>query len=202
MRSFFHTTRKAQEGGFTIVEVLVALTLFSIAVAGVITAAVQGGINISAAQNTMTSSYLAQEGIELMRAKRDSYVLSDSTSYDSGWNAFVSGATTACSSAGPCDVDVSDTTTPMPSGVVLGLGYVPCAATCVLKYDSNGYYSHAASGTPTKFSRRITVVGFTSGTATVPKEIQITVTVTWTQGLSTQSVSETESMFDWYTPSP
>ena len=194
MRSFSTTTEK--EKGFTIVEVLIALTLFSIAVAGVITAAVQGGINVASAQNRMTANYLAQEGIELMRAKRDSYVVSNSTGYDAGWADFAA-ATTTCSVATPCDIDVSDTTTTIPSsGAALGLQFVPCVSICPLKLDSSGYYSHsAAATTASRFTRKLTVTPFPT---TSPSELQITSTVTWVEGSATQSITESESMFDWY----
>ena len=143
----------------------------------------------------MTANYLAQEGIELMRDKRDSYVVSSPTSYDSGWSDFISATLPTCSVATPCDVDVSDTTTVLPfTGAPLGLQYVPCVSACVLNYDSNGYYSHAA-GTPTLYTRKITVVPYPTVT---PDEVIVTSTVTWNQGSALQSVSQNESMFDWY----
>ena len=198
MRTFLqNTTKQNTSGGFTIVEVLVALTIFSIAVAGVITAAVQGGINVNAARNRMSATYLAQEGIELMRAKRDSYTISAAT-YDAGWNAFVTDAAAACSTSGPCDLDVADISTPIPgASASYGFRFLPCSGSCVLNYDSSslphGYYSHDSTGTPSQFSRRITVVVLSSN-----KEIQVTSTVTWSEGGSTQTVSESESLFDWY----
>ena len=201
MRSFFTISGKQSERGFTIVEVLVALTIFSIAVAGVITAAVQGGINVTAAQNKMTASYLAQEGIELMRAKRDSYVVA-AASYGAGWSSFVNATMTSCNFSGPCDIDVSDTTSTIPgsTGSALGLGYVPCSGSCVLNYSSSGFYSHASSSTASQFTRRLTVVPLPSSTA--PTEMEVTSTVTWGQGSTTQSIAMSESIFNWYGTSP
>ena len=199
MHSHSHTTRGA-EAGFTILEVLIALTIFTIAVTGVITAAVQGGINVTAAQTRMTASYLADEGIELMRAKRDSYVLANGSGYNAGWAAFVGDTLTGCQSSGPCDIDLSDTTSVVPgTSAVLGLAYVPCGEACVLNYDSNGYYSHQSTGSPSRYTRRITVSTPPPPTgSTVPTELDVTSTVTWTQGSSTQSIVMNESLFDWY----
>lgn len=180
-------------------EVLVAIAIFSLAVTGVIAAATQGGININSAKNRLTANYLAQEGIELMRAKRDSYVLANPTSFAEGWASFAVEAATNCSAAGPCDVDIADTTTPVTgTSTPLGLRFIPCTASCVLNYDGattgKGFYSHGV-GTPTAFTRRITVVGFPPVS---PNELEVTSTVTWTEGLSQQSVVVSESIFNWY----
>jgi prepilin-type N-terminal cleavage/methylation domain-containing protein len=190
---------KKTERGFTMVEVLVAVTLFSIAVAGVITAAVQGGININYAKFRLTANYLAQEGIELMRAKRDSYVIDNSTDFETGWNTFATEALSNCTLAGPCDIDVTDVSTPVVGGTApLGLRYVPCVAGCSITYESGvsglGYYGHSSLGTPTPFTRRITVATFPSS----PNELEITSTVTWLEGTNTQSVTISESLFNWY----
>ena len=195
--SFFKTNTH-KEKGFTMVEVLVAVTLFSIAVAGVITAAVQGGININYAKMRLTANYLAQEGIELMRAKRDSYVIDNSTDFTSGWNAFATEALANCTSAGPCDIDVADTSTTIVGGSApLGLRYIPCVSGCQITYEGGsglGYFSHSSLGTPTQYTRRLTVVTFPLS----PDELQVTSTVTWQEGTSTQSVIVSESLFNWY----
>lgn len=192
--------KQQSERGFTIVEVLVAITIFSIAVAGVITASAQGGINVNAARNRLTATYLAQEGVELMRAKRDSYVISAST-YTAGWATFVADATAACTNVGPCDIDVSDTTTTVPgTSAAYGFRFITCASSsCVLSRDTStsafGYYAHG-SGTPTMYTRRITVVPLPNMTA--PNELEITSTVSWNEGTAAQSITVNESVFNWY----
>lgn len=195
--SFFKKNTRTEKG-FTMVEVLVAITLFSIAVAGVITAAVQGGININYAKMRLTANYLAQEGVELMRAKRDSYVLDNSTDFETGWSTFVTEALTNCTSGGPCDIDVADTSTTIVGGSApLGLRYIPCASGCQITYEGGsglGYFSHSSLGTPTPYTRRLTVVTFPFS----PNELEVTSTVTWQEGTSTQSVIVSESLFNWY----
>ncbi len=199
MSIFSKTKQNTKEKGFTMVEVLVAITLFSIAVAGVITAAVQGGININYAKMRLTANYLAQEGIELMRAKRDSYVIDNSTDAATGWSTFATEALTNCTAAGPCDIDISDTSTTVLGGsAALGLRYIPCVAGCEITYEGTagalGYYSHSSLGTPTPYTRRITVAPYPLS----PNELQITSTVTWLEGTSQQSVIVSESLFNWY----
>ncbi|MEI6316195.1 MAG: prepilin-type N-terminal cleavage/methylation domain-containing protein [bacterium] len=195
MNIFFTKNKKriSKEAGFTLTEVLVALTLFAFAITGVITAAVKSGININSAKNRLTANYLAQEGVELVRAKRDSYVLSSDT-YVHGWQNFAADVTSSCT--GPCDVDVNSLANLVPTS---GGGFYSCVpqSVCNLSYSSDGFYIHG-TGTSTPFNRELIITPFTSPGETVPHELEITSTVTWQEGLSTQSLSMNESLFNWY----
>ena len=183
--------------GFTLVEVLIAITIFTIAITGVITVAARGGLNINSSKNRLTANYLAQEGIELVRAKRDSYVLSDSTSYADGWNAFALSLTGSCT--GPCGIDSNSMYNLGPTGP----GFISCASSglgtspCALFYNSDGFYVHGGVGTPTPFTRQLTIAPYFTGTSTT--ELEITSTVTWNEGSVTKAISMNESLFNWYT---
>jgi len=196
MKNFLQQIKQnnKKESGFTLIEVLVALTLFAFAITGVITIAVQNGINVNSAKNRLEANYLAQEGIELMRAKRDSYVLSGS-SYLQGWQNFAADVTSACT--GPCDVDVNSLANLVPTS---GGGFYSCvpSSVCNLSYSTDGFYIHG-TGASTPFNRELTITPFTSPGASFPNELQITSTVTWNEGFTTQSLSMSESLFNWYT---
>ena len=200
MKIFFNKNKEViskerkNEKGFTLIEVLVALTLFAFAITGVITAAVKSGININSAKNRLTANYLAQEGIELMRAKRDSYVLSSDT-FTHGWQDFSADVTSNCT--GPCDVDVNSLANLVSTS---GGGFYSCVpqTACNLNYSSDGFYIHGI-GTLTPFNRELIVTPFVSSGETFPHELEITSTVTWKEGLTTQSLSMNESLFNWYT---
>ena len=186
--------------GFTLVEVLIATAIFAIAITGIITVSVQGSMNVNSAKNRVTANYLAQEGIELVRANRDSYVLSDPTSYQDGWNAFVASLNEDCT--GPCGIDVGALSNLGPSGT----GYISCVpggggspAPCLLMYNSDGFYVYGTSGTPTPFTREITFTPYYAPSApSQVVELEITSTVTWMEGSTMQSVALNESLFDWY----
>ena len=83
--------------GFTLVEALVAVTIITLSVAGPLFTANRA---IVAAQNTrlqLTASYLAQEGVEYVRAMRDDAYLAryrqggTNVSGDA-WNEFLNGS--------------------------------------------------------------------------------------------------------------
>jgi prepilin-type N-terminal cleavage/methylation domain-containing protein len=202
MKSQEYKNKKAKSAGFTIIETLVALTIFSIAITGVITVAARGGINTNIAKNRLTATYLADEGVELMRAMRDTRVLQQGTpaSFTGGWLQFVTTSTADCTVAFPCDIDGANilALTPFPQ---FGNFRYPCSTTftgisgsyCPLFYDPvTGFYNNLASGTPTAFSRSLVVtpIGF--------DEVQVTSTVVWREGQTMKSLSQTENMFDWY----
>lgn len=181
--------------GFSLVEVLIALSIFSIAVTGIITVSTQGGIGINADKNRLTANYLAQEGIELMRAKRDSYVLSGTT-YLSGWQNFVTDVSAACEKS--CDLDVNSLSNMVPSSGQNVFYSCVVASNCNLSYSTDGFYIHG-TGSPTPFNRQLTFVVFNPSGGT-PSEMEVTSTVYWKEGYITRSISMNESLFNWYTP--
>ncbi len=181
--------------GFTLVEVLVAISLFSIAITGVITAASIGGANINSSKNRLIANYLAQEDIEIVRAKRDSYVLSNTTSYESGWQAFTIAVASGCPSV--CDLDYNNLNDLVPS---TGWGFFLDSSTTGaynLNYNSDGFYTHGA-GNSTPFNRTLTIHPVTPQGLTFPTELQITSTVAWKEGSTLKTLELNESLFDWY----
>jgi prepilin-type N-terminal cleavage/methylation domain-containing protein len=191
--------KNTRERGFTIVEVLISLTIFSIAVAGVITIAVQGGLNVNASKLRVTATYLADEGVELMRAMRDTTVLSTvlasgAGSEGAGWASFTGTfGGTVCTAGSPCDIDPTILSTPFPSTT----NVVACASSgfCPLYYvPATGHYSDTApSGTAASpYSRQIVVSSLT------PDEVQVVVRVRYLEGTTMQTVTQTENLFNWY----
>lgn len=199
-----NTKHKTQSAGFTIIETLISLTIFSMALTGLITVAAKGSYNINAARDRLTATYLADEGIELMRAMRDTAVLESGSpsALTAGWLRFVSTAVADCTTASPCDID----------GANFG-GYYPypkfsnftkpCTFTvsgvsgsyCPLYYDNaTGFYNDQGIGTRTAYSRSLVIDWSPSD----PSEIKVTSTVIWREGSVYKNIVQTESMFNWY----
>ena len=190
-----------KEQGFTIVEVLIALTIFSIAVTGVITVAAQSGVSISKARNKLAADYLASEGLEAVRALRDSSVLANpGTESTTGWSSFRS-AVSGCTVTSPCDVDVvtegsfpalASLSTSCPTSLPL--------PGCSLYITMDGFYSNrndTGRDPLSPYTREITTRVLPSG-----DEIEITATVRWLEGTSLQASTVTESLFNWYPDAP
>lgn len=195
-------TCKNKEYGFTLVEVLISLTIFSIAVAGVITVAIQGSSNVNAARNKVEASYLADEGIELMRGMRDTAVVNAVASggtEDDGWLAFISPAYAGLCATAPCDIDPTNNSgvDPYPSASSISDCSSYPGSMCPLYYiPSTGYYTSVVTMpglSPSVFKRTIQI-----DTTLGPNQVRITSKVEWTEGLTNPSVTQTEVLFNWY----
>lgn len=74
-------------GGFTLVETLVSISIFTMSILGLMTVLSQGIVDIGYAKKKIMAGYLAQEGIEYVRNMRDTYVLYTPLT---GWGTFKS----------------------------------------------------------------------------------------------------------------
>jgi Tfp pilus assembly protein PilV len=75
--------------GFTLVETLVSISIFTVSILGLLSILSQGISDTGYAKQKMIAAYLAQEGIEYVRNMRDTYVLYDSVDAQTGWNKFI-----------------------------------------------------------------------------------------------------------------
>ncbi len=74
---------------FTLVETLVAISIFTMSILGMISILASGVSDISYAKQKIVASYLAQEGIECVRNIRDNYILYTDTIPAQNWSNFV-----------------------------------------------------------------------------------------------------------------
>ena len=187
--------------GFTLVETLVAISIFSVSVLALISIISQGITNTSYAKSKIIAGYLAQEGIETMRNMRDTYVLYDSTidpvngSPSNGWAKFMTKLTNAaalCNTTNGCYFDSRNLDPSNHTQPVLSVSVAACNASCPdLLYNSmTGIYGYA-SGNDSGFNRKIQV---TQVSADQRKVYSI---VSWKQGSSSYNISFAENFFNW-----
>ncbi|MFH1201091.1 MAG: prepilin-type N-terminal cleavage/methylation domain-containing protein [bacterium] len=74
-------------GGFTLVETLVAVSIFSMSILGLMSILASGISDTNYVKQKIAASYLAQEGIEYVRNIRDTNVIS-AVDGQTGWNTF------------------------------------------------------------------------------------------------------------------
>lgn len=142
----------SQQKGYSLVEVLVAVSILLIAIVGPLTIASKGLKNASSAKSQNTAFFLAQEGLEaVVKAREDnalkvftgggSDVWDEVEALDGGDN------NNLCTEADPCGVDVAN-----------DMSLFQCSSgTCDLYlYDTGrARYSHTVGGTATNFHREI-----------------------------------------------
>jgi len=179
--------------GFTLVETMIAVTILTLSISGPLLGASRALVLAEISKDQLTASYLAQEGIEYVRAMRDDAYL---RSYQAGgtdvsgaaWTDFTSGASawsiTQCI-ATECTLDP---TRAMGYGATSAL--VAYSGDAPL-YVSNGIYTQQQLGTKTEFTRtvRATVVG--------ADEVSITSAVSWSFHNVTYSISAVDHLTSW-----
>jgi prepilin-type N-terminal cleavage/methylation domain-containing protein len=178
-----------KEKGFTLIETLVAITIFTVSITALISISAKGVFDANFAKNKLTASYLAQEGIELARNYADSRSLGGVSIADS--------MNDICSGQGfPCDVQVDVLSYDPQSS---GGGFIPCSGgdeftgCSYLWYGSDGFYTYQVMGDNSIFSRKITI-----SKLELPDEgYKIKSEVGWKQGEVQKDISFIIFLYDW-----
>jgi prepilin-type N-terminal cleavage/methylation domain-containing protein len=168
--------------GFTLIETMVAVFLLATAIAGPITIAAKAVISTTVARNQIVAFFLAQDGVEYVRYKRDSNKLAKV-----GWTTGL-GSCTSTTGATLCTVDsVTDTVAACTSNICSNLYYDATA----------GSYGYDVSKAPTIFKRTVSIKNDPSGTT--PYEALVTVTVSWSDvaGVVHAPAVVREYIYDW-----
>ncbi len=200
MKLFFkknNSWRKSPDcttGGFTLVETLVAISIFTMSILASMVILAGGISNTTSAKQKIIGAYLGQEGIEYIHNLRDTYMLFDPLGGQSGWTAFKNKlASGGCNQSNGCYFDDQNLDYSNQSQPITGITIVGCGSSCtpLLYNSSTGRYNYVVGGTASGFTRKIE-------TATIGNdELKVTSTVSWRQGSNTASVTFSENLFDW-----
>ena len=164
---------------FTLIETFVAITVLLISLAGPLSIAAQALKSAYYARDEITAFYLAQEGIEYVRAVRDQNYLTSA--------AWLTGLDPACVAPNTCEVDF-----PHFWSQTCGGGSAACGP---LVIDANGLFEYQiqANTTPSLFTRTLTI----TTVAGAPDERSVTVTVSWVSAGINRSFQLSERLFNW-----
>lgn len=177
---------KRLEQGFSLMEIIVVIFIISFGMIGVLSLVIQniqvGSIN----KNMLIASHLAQEGIELVRNKRDNNWMSSTSDWELGDGL---DPNTDMVQDGDYAIDYT------------GLGILDVDnindAEARLYIDPDGFYRHYSvpgTATSTEFYRMITVDTDTSNASTTVRSL-----IQWkARGNTYQYVAETV-LYDWMT---
>ena len=160
--------------GFTLIETLVAITILLISLAGPLTLAAQALKSAYYARDGITAFYLAQEGLEYVRAIRDqNYLASPQQPWLTGIDDCVGVS---------CQVDFLN----------FSHSVCPGNACSALLVDSNGFFN-AQNGASSNFTRSLTL----SPVAGTSDEVTAGVTVSWVSAGISRSFTLSEDLFNW-----
>lgn len=181
--------------GFTLIEALVAVSIFTGAILGMMGVLTDNLSDITYAKRKVEATYLAQEGIEYFRNMRDTFVLYQDAN-NNGWNDFLVKIIDCEKTQGNpgCyfkdEMDYTNNTSPItgPDLVIL-----PCpGGVCEpLSYNASlGAYDYSGL-TNSGFTRKINTVVLND------HEIGVYSTVSFTYAGKTTEVVFSENLFDW-----
>jgi prepilin-type N-terminal cleavage/methylation domain-containing protein len=176
--------------GFTLIETLVSLLIFSVSIVALISITADGVADTNFAKKKQGAYLLAQEGVELVRFYRD-------TSQRFGpdtWEDFVAGIGTACFGLDGCIIDAHS----LAQNSSLGLALEACdpnlGGCSNLKINpNNGFYDYNSdpNSIDSIYNRKITMEEISS------KEVRVSVTVSWDHGGDEFSIEVGEVLTSW-----
>lgn len=173
------------KNSFTILEVILAITVLTIAVSGSFILIIQTIGSISVIQSRLIASYLVQEGLEISRNIRDSNWLKNQD-----WDQNLE--------AGDWEGDyLTLTSCPPPCQYDNGLRF--------LGIDGNGFYSYNyASGNEAIFKRKITFSDkedldkdLEKDPEEKPDRLKVSVEVFWREKGQIRSLVAQEYLYNW-----
>lgn len=171
-------TRQNNNQGFTLVETLVAVFIFSTALVSLLTIASRGIQANASADLNIAAQYLAQEGIELALHTRNSNYIAG-FGWDSGFDA------SRCSTA--CYVSYN----PLPE-------FIACTGNCPVVQDNGVILGNGqpfvGGSNDTPFIRAIFVDNFARA------GVQIVSRVEWQERGIPRSVEYTTTLYEWFPP--
>jgi prepilin-type N-terminal cleavage/methylation domain-containing protein len=189
-----------KEKGFTMIELIISIFILSVAIVGIFSAFIMVTILTSNTADRLTATYLAQEGMEIVRNIRDSNWLNMDTclgttcdyKWDDGFSSCLSG----------CKMDYTTTS----------YFVAPSSSGDYLYIDTDGFYSYKSGGTKTKFQRKITITPVTDVDGKSDHIIKVAVQTSWDEKAnifnhqgkpadtcgSSNCVITDETLYNWY----
>lgn len=185
--------KNKNNSGFTLVETLVAISIFSVSIVALMSVLANGISDTNYAKDKRIATFLAEEGIEYVRNIRDTYVNYSDTP-DIGWTNFLTKAQLKCKDG--CSFNDSlgsfDITSLEGSSAI----FSACDVGCSLFFNViTGVYSYnqLLGGVNSGFVRKITI----NQTLNNPKEIKVTSTVSWSKGTVPYSITFSNNLSQW-----
>lgn len=208
-------TRNTTTNGYSLVEVLVSISVLLIAIVGPMTIAAQGIKSSAFALEQNTAFFLAQEGIEIVYTLRDGQALTEYDSIFSGapseqswdWIDDLESAVSSCdvSASSGCSfgIDYSDDNESLANAVTSDTCVGNNESQCLLYKDTtnnNSIYSHNVDADKeSPYTRIVTITELSSDA------VQVDVEVSWESSVfsnATQRVKASTILYDTTTSIP
>ncbi len=177
----YTTTKKS---GFTLVEILVAISILSIAILATFTAVSQSLKATNFSEDQIVAYHLADEALEYVRNKRDSNAIQHIIALGSGGTyGWLTGISDRCVTTA-CYVDVPNNNT------ITACSGNTASCPALLYNSTTGLYQYTTGGT-TMYKRSVVLTMLNT------TEASIVVTVSWTSQNISKSYTQTLVLKNW-----
>lgn len=168
--------------GFTLLEVMVAISVMTLAVTGSFILIQQTLVAVSLGQSKLIASYLAQEGFEIVRNIRDSNWLEQRYYSTVSWDDGISNLL----SEGQSRDYIADYQSPE----LIPLSETEPFLNLYEDLDGNYFYSYSP-GQPTVFKRKISITKINND------KIKVEILVEWSERGRNHNFSAQEYLYNW-----
>ena len=195
-RKIFKNKYLRRNSGFTLVETLIAVSIFTVSILGLLVTLSGGLADTGYAKKKIAAAYLAQEGVEFVRNMRDTYMIY-AADPQNGWDAFKTHVD-LCRAAEGCYIDdgalnYTDPSQPINDPAQVAVSACNPAPCPEMVYDpSSGKYGYSFTGAKTTdFIRQINIEDISSD------EVKVTATVFWMQESGNYRVVFSDNLLNW-----
>ncbi|HQU07706.1 MAG: hypothetical protein B7X04_01720 [Parcubacteria group bacterium 21-54-25] len=203
--------KSASLQGFTLVETLVAIAIIMVAITGPYAAAEQAITAARIAQDRTIATFLAQEGVEAVRAERDKTYINDCVTSTGCSGSSVWWGSDFADPSGSSAQDILRCSAGTPCALISSFGglywYPPsgCFNNLICNRSLSGRRLYSGSGAPAYYNTLSTLYPITPFTRTIyasaftSEEVKITSEVTWKENGTVFTVTATDHLTPWFT---
>jgi len=170
--------------GFTLIELLITITVITVGILGVFVAIQQGISTVDYSRSRLTSAFLSQEGVEIIKNIRDTNLLERSVDWDDGIDP---GAA----------VEEYEVVYDDVNNAGVNLNAAACSPNCnfsnlrFLKKIDDGFYNYTL-GDDTRYKRKVRIERMSN------EHLRLTIVVYWRTKKGYEEFKVMQEMYKWW----
>ncbi len=187
-----------QQGGFTLIETMIAVFILTLTVGGLLTIAANGYFSVRYSRNQIVANNLIQESLEYVRNNRDS-AFQQGISWQTWTAVFANNGFTTHG----CIIDPYTTSAPIRACAAKAceaITFYP--STGLYGYQSSSYPTVAQSGAAPYLTTYVRTISMEQGSPNNsinkdPNQLVVTVTISWYNGNTQKTVTQSILLTNW-----
>ncbi len=198
----YNNFKKIKKEGFTVIEALVSIAIMLLSITGAFAVAQSSLQSSDLVKNRVTAYYLAQEGIEFLRQKRDDNglkMLSSKNNPDpnASWLSGIVGSNMPCDFDNVCEINGFNADGGGMRECTQVFGGIGGQCTKLSFDKSLGYFDYPSTDDSGAVFRREIRVTRVASDPTSDREVNVSIIVKWNQNGIERSLDISENLYNW-----